>query len=184
MDLDETFPVGHHFGMAAVVAALALVEERNATGSQFLQAVITGYELGGRVASALGLPMFFTDGRLTGFPTLYSCSASVVFAAAGAAIQLEAPDETLARQTLGIAGSNTPLPTTGMWRLRETICRIAKTRMPAGRPVPACSRRGQQDLVRPGFLPFSRDRGLIKMSATDVSTRITWSAALARAGKN
>ncbi|RXH29728.1 hypothetical protein XH99_12950 [Bradyrhizobium nanningense] len=35
MDLDETFPVGHHFGAGAVVAALALAEVRKATGSQF-----------------------------------------------------------------------------------------------------------------------------------------------------
>ncbi|MCK1412425.1 MmgE/PrpD family protein [Bradyrhizobium sp. CW4] len=80
-DLDETFPVGHHFGVAAVVAALALAEVHKAAGSRFLQAVITGYELAGRVASALGLLMLFTEGRLTGFPVVYSCSASVMFAA-------------------------------------------------------------------------------------------------------
>lgn len=168
MDLDETFPVGHHFGMAAVVAALALAEERNATGSQFLQAVITGYELGGRVASALGLPMLFTDGRLAGFPTLYSCSASVVFAAAGAAIQLEAQDDTLARQTLGIAGSNTPLPTTGMWA-SSTIdlpdCKYADAGWATLAGVFAARSAG---LGATGFSAiFDGDRGLIKMSGTD-----------------
>ncbi|QOZ66639.1 hypothetical protein [Bradyrhizobium arachidis] len=47
MDLDETFPVRHHFGAGAVVAALALAAVRKATGSQFLQGLIAGYELGG-----------------------------------------------------------------------------------------------------------------------------------------
>lgn len=107
MDLDETFPVGHHFGTAAVVAALALAEARNAKGSQFLEAMITGYELGGRVASACGAHMFGKKG------CVYHFSVSAVFAAAGVAIQLEAQDESVARQTLGIAGSNTPLPS--MW---------------------------------------------------------------------
>ncbi|WP_439406499.1 MmgE/PrpD family protein [Bradyrhizobium sp. DASA03076] len=115
MDLDETFPVGHHFGVPAVVAALALAEAHKATGSQLLQAVIAGYELGGRVASASGPPMILKDGYLTGFPVLYSCSASAVFAAAGSAIQLESQDERLARQTLGIAGSNTPVPVASKW---------------------------------------------------------------------
>ncbi|MET4262428.1 2-methylcitrate dehydratase PrpD [Bradyrhizobium sp. S3.12.5] len=168
MDLDETFPVGHHFGMAAVVAALALGEERKATGSQFLQAVITGYELGGRVATALGLPMLFTDGRLSGFPNLYSCSASVVFAAAGAAIQIEGQDETLARQTLGTAGSNTPLPTTGMWA-SSTIdlpdCKYADAGWAALAGVFAARSAG---LGATGFSAiFDGDRGLIKMSGTD-----------------
>ncbi|MGY4353198.1 2-methylcitrate dehydratase PrpD [Bradyrhizobium sp. GM7.3] len=115
MDLDETFPVGHHFGVAAVVAALALAEARKATGSQFLQAVIAGYELGGRVASASGPPMILKNGRPVGFPVLYSFSGSVVFAAAGSAIQLESQNEALARQTLGIAGSSTPIPVGSKW---------------------------------------------------------------------
>ncbi|MCC8977856.1 MmgE/PrpD family protein [Bradyrhizobium acaciae] len=168
MDLDETFPVGHHFGMAAVVTALALAEERNANGSQFLQAVITGYELGGRVASALGLPMLFTEGQLSGFPDVYSCSASVVFAATGAAIQLEAQDEALARQSLGIAGSNTPLPTTGMWA-SSTIdlpdCKYADAGWATLAGVFAARSAG---FGATGFSAiFDGDRGLIKMSGTD-----------------
>ncbi|WP_128942706.1 MmgE/PrpD family protein [Bradyrhizobium zhanjiangense] len=168
MDLDETFPVGHHFGVAAVVAALALAEARKATGSRFLQAVIAGYELGGRVASALGLPMRITEGRRIDVPVLHSCSAAVVFAAAGAAIQLECQDETLARQALGIAGSNTPLPTTGMWA-SSTIdlpdCKYADAGWAA--VVGAFAARSAA-LGATGFSNiFDCDRGLIKMSGTD-----------------
>lgn len=168
MDLDETFPVAHHFGATAVVAALALAETHKATGSRFLQAVITGYELGGRVASALGQPMLFTEGRLTGFSALYSCSAPVVFAAAGAAIQLESQSETLARQTLGIAGSNTPLPTTGMWAsctIDLPDCKYADAGWAAlagvfGARSAALGATGFSNI-------FDGDRDLIKMSGTD-----------------
>ncbi|MFK4719292.1 2-methylcitrate dehydratase PrpD [Bradyrhizobium niftali] len=168
MDLDETFPVDHHFGAAAVVAALALAEMHKATGSRFLQAVIAGYELGGRVASALGLPIFSMERHLSGFPVLYSCSAPVVFAAAGAAIQLETQDETLARQTLGIAGSNTPLPTTGMWSSSEIDlpdCKYADVGWAALAGVFAAHSAA---LGATGFSTiFDGDRGLIKMSGTD-----------------
>ncbi|MGY4257843.1 2-methylcitrate dehydratase PrpD [Bradyrhizobium sp. USDA 4516] len=168
MDLDETFPAGHHFGATAVVSALALAESHKVTGSRFLQAMITGYELGGRVASALGPPMLFTEGCLTGFPLLYSCSASVVFAAAGVAIQLESQDDTLARQTLGIAGSNTPLPTTGMWGA-STIdlpdCKYADAGWAALAGVFAARSAA---LGATGFSSiFDGDRGLIKMCGTD-----------------
>lgn len=168
MDLDETFPVDHHFGSAAVVAALALAEMHKATGSQFLQAVITGYELGGRVASALGLPMLFTEESLSGFPVLYSWCAPAVFAATGAAIQLETQDETLARQTLGIAGSNTPLPTTQMWSsstLDLPDCKYADAGWAAFAGVFAAQ---SATLGATGFSTiFDGDRGLIKMSGTD-----------------
>lgn len=107
MDLDETFPVGHHFGAGAVVAALALAEVYEVTGSRFLQALIAGYELGGRIASACGAHRFSKLGSVAHF------SVSAVFAAAGVTIQLESQDASVARQTLGIAGSNTPLPS--MW---------------------------------------------------------------------
>lgn len=167
MDLDETFPVAHHFGVAAVVAALALAEARKATGSQFLQAVITGYELGGRVASAIGQPMFFKDGLITGYPQLYSCAPPTVFAAAGAAIQMESQDEILARQTIGIAGSNTPLPASGKWAASIDLpdCKYADAGWAALVGVHAARSAA---LGATGFSTiFDGDQGLIKMSGTD-----------------
>ncbi|WP_256467458.1 MmgE/PrpD family protein [Bradyrhizobium sp. 190] len=167
MDLDDTFPVGHHFGIAAVVAALALAEVRKATGSQLLQAVIAGYELGGRVASACGPIMRIKDGRLAGFPELYSCSASVVFAAAGAAIKLESQDETVARHTLGIAGSNTPVPVTSMWG--ETIDLPDSKYADAGwGALTGVFAARSAALGATGlYAIFDGDRNIIKMSGTD-----------------
>ncbi|MCK1663547.1 MmgE/PrpD family protein [Bradyrhizobium sp. 153] len=167
MDLDETFPVGHHFGVGAVVAALALTEAHKATGSDFLQALITGYELGGRVASACGAPMFVKDGRVTGSPTLYSCSASVVFAAAGAAIQLMAQDETLAQQTLGIAGSNTPVPASSKWAESQDLpdCKYVDAGWASLAGVFAAQSAA---LGATGFITiFDGDRGLIRMCGTE-----------------
>lgn len=115
MDMDETFPVGHHFGVGAVTAALALAECNKRNGADTLLAIIAGYELGGRLASAAGPPMKVTDGRVTGYPDLYSFSTSVVFAAAGTALSIMNLDEDAARQTLGIAGSNAPVPVMSKW---------------------------------------------------------------------
>lgn len=167
MDLDETFPVGHHFGVAAVVAALALAEVRKATGSQLLQAVIAGYELGGRVACAIGPAMFLKGDRVTGYPSLYSCSAAVVFAAAGAAIRLESQGEALALQTLGIAGSNTPVPASSKWTEFVDLpdCKYADAGWAALVGVFAARSAA---LGATGFTTiFEGDRGLIRMSGTE-----------------
>jgi 2-methylcitrate dehydratase PrpD len=115
MDLDETFPVGHHFGVGAVVSALALAEARGRSGKDALLAIVAGYELGGRIASANGAPMYVADGRVTGYPDLYGFSGSVAFAAAAAAIKLLGLDARVARQALGLAGSNTPVPVMSKW---------------------------------------------------------------------
>jgi 2-methylcitrate dehydratase PrpD len=115
MDLDETFPVGHHFGVGAVVAALALAEAHQRSGKDVLLALVAGYELGGRIASANGAPMYVEDGRVTGYPDLYGFSGSVAFAAAAAGIKLFDLDPAVARQALGLAGSNTPVPVMSKW---------------------------------------------------------------------
>ncbi|WP_233838922.1 MmgE/PrpD family protein [Paraburkholderia sp. ZP32-5] len=167
MDLDETFPVGHHFGVGAVVAALALGEARRATGAQLLQALITGYELGGRVASASGPPMFIEDGFVTGYPDLYSFGASVVFAAAGVAIQLLGQDAALARQTLGIAGSNAPLPVMSKWSESPDLpdCKYADAGWASLAGVFAAQSAA---LGATGFgTIFDGDRGLIRMCGTE-----------------
>ncbi|MCA6119951.1 MmgE/PrpD family protein [Bradyrhizobium sp. WSM 1738] len=167
MDLDETFPVGHHFGIAAVVTALALAEARKASGSEFLQAAIAGYELGGRVASACGPPMSIEDGRISDQPKLYSVFASVVFAATGAAIKLECQDETLARQTLGIAGSSTPVPATSKYgeMLDAPDCKYADAGWAALAGVFAARSAA---LGATGISTiFDGNRGLIRMCGTE-----------------
>ncbi|UPJ47863.1 MmgE/PrpD family protein [Bradyrhizobium sp. 200] len=160
MDLDETFPVGHHFGAGAVVAALALAEARKATGSQFLQALIAGYELGGRVASACGAHIFGKTGSVSHF------SVSTVLAAAGVAIQLEAQDETLARQTLGIAGSNTPLPS--MWPGKSMELPDSKYQDAGWAVLAGVFAARSATLGATGLSAiFDSERGLIKMCGTD-----------------
>lgn len=114
MDFDETFPIGVHFGIGAVVAALALSEEKNATGAEFLQAVIAGYELGGRVASVTQ-PDLYVKKRFPESNDVPHFSSSVVFASAGAAIQLEKQDKVVARHTLGLAATATPVVTSGKY---------------------------------------------------------------------
>ncbi|MGY4501421.1 2-methylcitrate dehydratase PrpD [Bradyrhizobium sp. GM24.11] len=166
-DLDETSPVFHHFGAGAALAALALAEARKATGSQLLQAVIVGYELGGRVARALGPHTGSKEGRVTGYPGLYSLSAPVVFAAAGVAIQLEAQDETLARQTLGLAASNTPVPVASRWSKLPDLpdCKYADVGWAALAGVFAARSAKLGATGIPDI--FDGDHNLIKMCGTD-----------------
>ncbi|SFK14603.1 MmgE/PrpD family protein [Bradyrhizobium sp. Gha] len=167
MDLDETFPVAHHFGSTAVVSALALAEASKASGSQSLQALIAAYELGGRVASACGQIVYFKDGRVVGYPQLYSCSLPVVFAAAGAAIQLERQGEALARETLGLAGSNAPLPAANKWTQSLDLpdCKYADAGWAALTGVFAAR---SASLGATGFAAiFDGNQNVIKMSGTD-----------------
>ncbi|WP_050399834.1 MmgE/PrpD family protein [Bradyrhizobium embrapense] len=167
MDLDDTFPVTHHFGSTCVVSALALAEARGATGAQFLQAVVAGYELGGRVASACGPIVDFENGQIAGYPKLYSCATPVVFAAAGAAIQLERQDASTAYQTLGITGSNTPVPAAYKWATSVELpdCKYADAGWAAVTGVMAAR---SASLGATGFdRIFDGDHNVIGMSGTD-----------------
>ncbi|WP_083992413.1 MmgE/PrpD family protein [Bradyrhizobium embrapense] len=167
MDLDDTFPVAHHFGCGAVASALALAETREATGAKFLQALIAAYELGGRVATALGQIARFKDGRITGYPSFYSLSAPLVFAAAGAAIQLFSQDEKRACETFGIAGSNTPLPAAMKWASSLDLpdCKYADAGWTAITGVFAAQ---SAQLGATGFADiFDGNHSVIRMSGTD-----------------
>lgn len=54
MDLDESIALGYHFGPSAVAAALAIGQARQISGKEFVLAVVAGYELGARIAEAMG----------------------------------------------------------------------------------------------------------------------------------
>jgi 2-methylcitrate dehydratase PrpD len=167
MDLDETFPVGHHFGVGAVVAGLALAEARRLSGRDLLLALIAGYEVGGRLASAAGPPMFIADGKVTGYPVLYGFAAPVVFAAATAAIKLMRLDADTSRQVFGIAGATTPVPVMSKWS--ESVD------LPDAKYAEAgwCSLAGvlAAEAARHGATGFSSildgERGLLRMSGTE-----------------
>jgi 2-methylcitrate dehydratase PrpD len=115
LDFDETFPVGAHFGVGAVAAALGMAQADRLTGREFLNCVVAGYELGGRVASYLGPVANIVDGGVTGFPDVWGVAAPVVMAAAGAAARARGFDAALFAQAIGLAASNAPLPVGAKW---------------------------------------------------------------------
>ena len=115
MDFDETFPVGVHFGVGAVIAALALGETRRLHGRDVLLATIAGYELGGRVASAIGPMVHIENGAVTGYPAVWGVGAPVVVAAAAASAKSLSLDADLFAQAIGLAVSNAPLPVGAQW---------------------------------------------------------------------
>lgn len=115
MDFDETFPVGVHFGVGAVAAALALGESRGLHGRDVLAALVSGYELGGRVATAIGPMVHIENGAVTGYPAVWGVGAPVVVAAAGATAKSLSLDAALFAQAIGLAVSNAPLPVGAQW---------------------------------------------------------------------
>ena len=115
LDFDETFPVGVHFGVAAVAVALAMAEERGASGADVLRAVIVGYELGARIATYIGPMTEVVDGQVKGFSKVWGVAAPVVLAAMGAAAAIARLDERQFAQAVGLAVSNSPLPAGALW---------------------------------------------------------------------
>jgi 2-methylcitrate dehydratase PrpD len=115
LDFDETFPVGAHFGVGAVAAALGMAQAYGLSGREFLNCVVVGYELGGRVASYLGPVANVVDGRVTGFPDVWGVAAPVVMAAAAAAARARKLDAGLFAESIGLAISNAPLPVGAKW---------------------------------------------------------------------
>ena len=115
LDFDETYPVGVHFGIAAVIAAVAGVQVRQENMGQVLCAAIAGYEAGARMASAVGPMMTVTDGAVTGFSRVWGVAAPVVIAACVAYGHALKITPQVLHQALGIAGSNIPLPIGSKW---------------------------------------------------------------------
>ena len=115
MDFDETFPLGVHFGVGAVTAALAVGETEGLNGSQVLLAAIAGYELGARVAMAVGPMAKVGDDGAVDYADVWGVAAPVVMAAVGAAAKGLGLDAETTAQAYGIAGSNAPLPAGHKW---------------------------------------------------------------------
>ncbi|KAF5003555.1 hypothetical protein FDECE_9894 [Fusarium decemcellulare] len=123
LDMDETFPTGAHFGIAAVCAAIAALETKEkdsqeCCGAELLVGVIAGYEAAARIASAIGPIFKVEDGEVRGYAKVWGVAAPVVVAACVAYARTLGPDVVDAatlEQTLGIAVSNTPLPIGHRW---------------------------------------------------------------------
>ena len=167
LDFDETFPVGAHFGVGAVAAALVLAEQRDLSGRDALLALITGYELAGRVGSAIGPVVSIEDGEVSGFPAVWGVAAPVVMAAAGAAAKSLGHAASAFRQTIGLAGANAPLPAGAQWSQAVDLpaCKYADAGW--------CTVTGMfgamaAELGNSGFDRFlDGDSGLVRMYGTD-----------------
>ena len=115
LDFDETFPVGAHFGAGAVSAALGYAEAYGLTGREFLNSVLSGYEVGGRVASFIGPVVQIVDGKVVGFPDVWGVAAPVVMAATAASARARRLNPAKFAAAIGVAGSNAPLPIGTLW---------------------------------------------------------------------
>ena len=115
LDFDETYPVGVHFGVGAVAAAMAGVQARGGNVGDLLVAVIAGYEAGARMASAIGPMMSVQNGDVKGFSRVWGVAAPVVVAATVAYARALRLDTPTLHQAIAIAGSNIPLPIGSKW---------------------------------------------------------------------
>lgn len=115
LDFDETFPVGVHFGVGAVAAALAGVEAGGGTFDELLVATLAGYEAGARLAVAIGPMMKVVNGEVQGFSPVWGVAAPVVLAACVAYAKARNVKADVLHQAVGIAGSNIPLPIGSKW---------------------------------------------------------------------
>lgn len=115
MDFDETFPVGAHFGVGALAAALAVCETEGSSSSEFLSAFVVGYEVGARVATAIGPMLSRSSAGELSYPRVWGAGGPVVMASAAAAVRARRLDAETALQALVLAASMTPIPTGQRW---------------------------------------------------------------------
>ena len=104
MDDGNRIAMGHP-GASVIPAALAVAEDREASGLQFLAALVAGYEVAVR-ASAARVPWYKDK--------MYSTGIWGVFGAAAAAGKLLGVDEEGLQSALGIAGSHGAFPPGGL----------------------------------------------------------------------
>ena len=115
MDFDETFPVGVHFGVGAVAAGLALAQRDELDGAELLLSIVVGYEIGARLATAIGPMVLLRDGAVEGYPGVWGVAAPVVLASAGSAAKAMRLEAETFHQALAVAASNAPLPAGSQW---------------------------------------------------------------------
>ncbi|KAF2021035.1 2-methylcitrate dehydratase PrpD [Aaosphaeria arxii CBS 175.79] len=115
LDLDETYPVGVHFGVGAVCAAIVAAEAEERSGADLITGIVAGYEAGARLASAIGPMMEVRDGEVKGFASIWGVAAPVVVAACVGYARVVNIDAAGLSQALGIACSNIPLPIGNRW---------------------------------------------------------------------
>jgi 2-methylcitrate dehydratase PrpD len=123
LDFDDTLEaeaLGHP-GATTIPAALALAEQRGASGKQFLTAVVVGYDVLLRVALA-GKPTFERSKQVRGLAPWQ------VFGAVAAAVHILGLNAEAAARAFGLAALHAPVPFVGkiyeerpMWALKNNF---------------------------------------------------------------
>lgn len=104
MDDGNRLAMGHP-GANVIPAALAIAEQTNVTGCEFLTAIVAGYEVA--VRASVARVGWYKD-------KMYATGIWGVFGATAAAGKLLRFDSTLLQSALGIAGSHGPFPPGGL----------------------------------------------------------------------
>lgn len=98
LDFDDTNLFGSlHPGAPVIAAAMAVAEQVDATGREFIQALAAGYEVGCRVGAALGATAYDRGFHIT--------SVAGIFGAVAAAARLRRCSAEVTANALGLAGS-------------------------------------------------------------------------------
>jgi 2-methylcitrate dehydratase PrpD len=97
-EFDDIFREGiYHPGCPVIAAALAVAEDRDRTGTEFLRAVVVGYEISTRIAASV---------QPSHYDYFHTTGTAGVFGAAAAAASLYAPgDAKVLQHALGTAGT-------------------------------------------------------------------------------
>lgn len=115
MDFDESIGLGYHFGPGVVSSALAIAERQQLSGQELVLSVIAGYELGYRVAEAMGPYGPIADDGSIAYPDAWGIAPPVVFGAVGAAAKGLGLDADLTADAYAIAAALTTIPTHNAW---------------------------------------------------------------------
>jgi 2-methylcitrate dehydratase PrpD len=118
---DSCLLLGHH-GQSAILPALALSEQRGASGSAFLDAAAIAYEASARIAAASRHLVRQSDGTLRASPS-GGGEGWIVFAAAFSAGRLAGFDSLRIANAMGIAGYTASIPTGARWN-RPTFTNV------------------------------------------------------------
>lgn len=115
MDFDETYPPGFHVAQAAVATALSIAHARQLSGTEFLLAAIAGYELGARIAQAMGSSIVLAHDGGAQYAEIWGTSPPVIFGAVGAAAKALGLDARVTAEAYANAAALTAIPATTMW---------------------------------------------------------------------
>lgn len=112
LDFDAVVPPGH-VAPYVIPGALAVAEQRGASGQDLISAVAVAHETSLRIGKAMGYLRDIKDGK-PATPDVIGFSVTV-FGAAAAIAQVQKLDQTMIANVLGIAGSISPVNSQRAW---------------------------------------------------------------------